>query len=935
MPLNAYETYITLQMENVTVNLPDHLFTTSPSHQPKLRWYDMQVELRSVQQYTDVFLSLSPVTLTVPLAGGGAGLGMGGRWESGERERGWNEKETSVQMVGFVLSYHSSKGDPPRSIVYRSSMKVMLDELNAQLLPGQLACLLSSLSAITQQYADAADYNQPPVSTSTLMPTIDSNNDTLELITAKKQLSSYLQDQLNTALADNTIELAVGCIKLNLLHPPPPKATGSAARLSLTRLLLSEGAQLSSSTLITPLAHSKRTVEIPTIELSHLVANDGDHPAHYSFPFGGDNHSSPSYSPSHPGGSSSHWVSLAEFRCGALLTIADQRADCVSTMRKQQDFIYSQMHQEAAGDENEQYSWHEQNATKVPYMYNDELAAAGGAGAGAMPLFSVTQAVSEGYGLGAGGVAAGVGGGGIGGGGMRCDMNSPMLGLRGLDQARHHAAVGLGEIHTPQLHSPELQSPSHLFSPPMNSPLPRDASHASIRSDLSGGPPPLLPMPSLADRLRSHAQKRSVQIARSGLVVPRPSHHSVVDRPTPPRQPTATDGSRPTGVTFHRRPSLMASVAFQLDPKPPMLRRLSRRGKSKLSLLTNSHYSERKEEHSSGGGRDKDGEDEQKQLEPAVTVEDEDDDETEEANGEMAEVSQTSFESCQSFSRRVEQEARELSRLASSSPSRDAGDETVAGLSRGRAAAALTSAATQGQGGGPALLDPVALSYPVTAGRAVAVSARACAFRLLLSLHRPSAPDSPHSATSTAAVPHWLPAVVRAAAVSGALLATGRLAQLCAAQACQLSRRLSCRPVQQLRSRLRPLTLPPLPTPSCQWTPTSLAPRPAPTSFYPPPPSSHVTSTRWKTGAGTLLPRWLCPTHCMLAPLTSPLRCRTTSCLTTTTACGPPRWTRCTASRLLRVRTLTLTGSTWPRPTPTTATTWTSRRTPPSPTRAT
>ena len=657
VPLNAYESYITLQMENVTVNLPDHLFTNSPSHQPKLRWYDMQVELRSVQQYTDVFLSLSPVTLTVPLASGMGGVG-GRQWEGGgDRERGWNEKETSVQLVGFVLSYHSSKGDPPRSIVYRSSMKVMLDELNAQLLPSQLACLLSSLSAVTQQYADAADYNQPPVSTSTLIPTIDSNNDTLELITAKKQLTSYLQDQMNTALADNTIELAVGCIKLNLLHPPPPRASGSASRLSLTRLLLSEGAQLSSSTLITPLAHSKRTVEIPTIELSHLIANDSEHSAMYSFPAGPENHSSASYSPTHSF-TSSHWVSLAEFRCGALLTIADQRADCVSTMRKQQDFIYSQMHQEAAGDENEQYSWHEQNATKVPYMYNDELAAAGGLGAGAMPLFSVTQAVSEGYGLGVGGVGAVAAGGGV-----QRDMVSPLLGLRGLDQARHHAMVGLGELHTPQLHSPELQSPSHLFSPPMNSPLPRDSSQATIRSDISAAP--ILPPTSLADRLRSHAQKRSVQIARTGLVVPRPSHHSVVDRP-PPMQSAAAESVRPNGVNFHRRPSLMASVAFQLDPKPPMLRRLSRRAaKNKPSSL--SHSSERKD-----NGRDKD-EDEEKQFEPPVTVDDEGD---EEEDGETEDVSRSSFESCQSFSQRAEDEVRGMSRLASSSSSRDAGEDT-------------------------------------------------------------------------------------------------------------------------------------------------------------------------------------------------------------------------------------------------------------------
>ena len=328
-------------------------------------------------------------------------------------------------------------------------------------------------------------------------------------------------------------------------------------------------------------------------------------------------------------------------------------------MRKQQDFIYSQMHQEAAGDENEQYSWHEQNATKVPYMYNDELAAAGGAGAGAMPLLSVTQAVSEGYGL-------GVSGGG-GGGGVRHDVVSPMLGLRGLEQVRHHG-VGLGEMHTPQLNSPELQSPSHLFSPPIGSPLPRESSQVSIRSDLSGSP--VLPPTSFADRLRSHAQKRSVQIARTGLVVPRPSQHSVSSRPLAVQQPTIADMPRPAGVNFHRRPSLMASVAFQLDPKPPMLRRLSRRGKIKSSL----HRDERKEDD---GGMDKD-EEEEKQFEPAVTVEDGDDDdeEAEQEDGETEDVSQSSFESCQSFSRRVEEEARELSRLASSSSSRGGGDET-------------------------------------------------------------------------------------------------------------------------------------------------------------------------------------------------------------------------------------------------------------------
>jgi hypothetical protein len=63
---------------------------------------------------------------------------------------------------------------------------------------------------------------------------------------------------------------------------------------------------------------------------------------------------------------------LAQINTGIVFTNAELRSDWMEAMRKQQDFIYSQMHQEGLRDDIEYQQWHESNALKVPYTAADD-----------------------------------------------------------------------------------------------------------------------------------------------------------------------------------------------------------------------------------------------------------------------------------------------------------------------------------------------------------------------------------------------------------------------------------------------------------------------------------------------------------------------------------------------------------------------------------
>jgi hypothetical protein len=125
---NAFEFALSLHAENVQITLPQNLYSTSP-HAPTLRVYEVQLEARSVLQYLDFFLCLSPVTITIPVpsaSGAGATGGVGGASSVGAPSGGsasgagpgtqdrlglggggsdldfWNEKETYISITGLI-----------------------------------------------------------------------------------------------------------------------------------------------------------------------------------------------------------------------------------------------------------------------------------------------------------------------------------------------------------------------------------------------------------------------------------------------------------------------------------------------------------------------------------------------------------------------------------------------------------------------------------------------------------------------------------------------------------------------------------------------------------------------------------------------------------------------------------------------------------------
>lgn len=447
---NASEMYFTLMAENLSLNLPLHLFTAaSPSQQPKVRCYTVQVEVRSVLQYFDLALHLSPLTITVPIPVTAPIMSILRVAEddqtSPHRSRAWNEKETYMHLVGLTFAMHQNKGDLPRLTVYRSSQKIGIDTVKVQLFPSQLVTLTACVQNLLMQYRDARDYSIPrryqPRGTSIQLPSfvrsaVDATmRASPELIQIQSELTAFLTDEmLSTRLADLGVEINIGSVVIHLLHPPlaptaltvitahhaaqqyaarmrhqMPSAGATASRsraphlptahLSMTRFALPAGMQLYSSSLITPQSHSKLVFEVPSIDIAYLICTDvrpssvvgGARRANSDGPDSAQS-DTPSSSPPppsiferalsdrslvfppspHVAADLSRWVSLCQIRLGATVTQADHRSDWLSIMRKQQDFVYSQMRQDGPMDDADAYSWHESNAAKVPYGIGDE-----------------------------------------------------------------------------------------------------------------------------------------------------------------------------------------------------------------------------------------------------------------------------------------------------------------------------------------------------------------------------------------------------------------------------------------------------------------------------------------------------------------------------------------------------------------------------------
>jgi hypothetical protein len=120
-----------------------NLFITKAKNIPRLKWQSLELEVRSLQYYTDFFLSITPITLTIPDPVAVSDLSTANQL--------WEEKETYINIQDTVLQMHYSLGELPEMLTFRCNKKLTISEMKGQLFPSQLAILLTSFRNIQEQ----------------------------------------------------------------------------------------------------------------------------------------------------------------------------------------------------------------------------------------------------------------------------------------------------------------------------------------------------------------------------------------------------------------------------------------------------------------------------------------------------------------------------------------------------------------------------------------------------------------------------------------------------------------------------------------------------------------------------------------------------------------------------------------------------------------
>jgi hypothetical protein len=183
--------------------------------------------------------------------------------------------------------------------------------------------------------------------------------------------------------------------------------------MSLSRIALPAGLQLSSSSLINDQSSWRQIIEVPMIEIVHLIrqvervkkqarqqhhyntttssssssssftssyASSSSHHHKHNIHSQSHQHRDHHSSHSHPSSSSpsdllDSWVAVARFSTGLQYTTSQQRSNWREAMKEQQDFIYGQSYQEVnfESSEAEELPWHLLNALRVPYAVTDDV----------------------------------------------------------------------------------------------------------------------------------------------------------------------------------------------------------------------------------------------------------------------------------------------------------------------------------------------------------------------------------------------------------------------------------------------------------------------------------------------------------------------------------------------------------------------------------
>ena len=272
--INSHEVYSQINVVNASLILPSSIIggANSTNYQqqmmnkkhlrPKLKFQEVMVDLRSTDEYSNLYVHSSPIRCMVPLTdqeqSNMKGAGSGGL------------ANTFLSIDSFTLKQQSWKGQPPEYLVYSKSLHGDVGKVKVQLFDCQIERLVHSLQAFALQYRHSFDARCFDFREKEHVSSSRVTNDNPDEI-----------DYPALELAIAHIHCDVQCIDISIHHN-----INMFRYQHITRCICPYGIRIKSSSEAT-LEFAKRTViTCSKIELQHLISTTK--PAAFSNPNSGD-----------------------------------------------------------------------------------------------------------------------------------------------------------------------------------------------------------------------------------------------------------------------------------------------------------------------------------------------------------------------------------------------------------------------------------------------------------------------------------------------------------------------------------------------------------------------------------------------------------------------------------------------------------------------
>mmetsp|Transcript_18942 Transcript_18942/g.46506 ORF Transcript_18942/g.46506 Transcript_18942/m.46506 type:complete len:3878 (+) Transcript_18942:1-11634(+) len=355
---NAWETIFSVSVEQCSLYLPRHLyrFETENRQDPSLKFHSLEIDMRMVDQYSDIQLNVSPVTLFVPY---GEETKPGQKRDPNSPLK-WNCAHTYLQLASFNYSASYLNGQPPMFVPYRIRQRINVGQVFGQLLPKQVILLTNSIKCYMEQYKMGVDYD--------LFKNIGlgfgAGDGFAYMASISRAAQEHIPEEQDAKFVESKLDVSIKDVKFNILHPflSQAKTKQKSKTTRISRVELPHGFHLDTSSQVTSHGNYRLSVRVPKLGVFHLIAQ----------------HSDLNASSLH----SQKWICVASLRTPFAFDFTTQSADWQNARHQQREFQLEQqtraqksnLERRADGTRATQVSdvWHESNAIHILTQWDED-----------------------------------------------------------------------------------------------------------------------------------------------------------------------------------------------------------------------------------------------------------------------------------------------------------------------------------------------------------------------------------------------------------------------------------------------------------------------------------------------------------------------------------------------------------------------------------